>query len=413
MNGDPLFYESDRFTAPYPEEDPPVRTGRRVYRRSGTGPVSRVWQVILCAGAALLLILAALAAGWYSRLPAFRAAQALLPGSGLFADGTYVDNIPLSGLTYQQALNRLTVVGHGEKAGTVTVTAGEQGWTIPVSRFYDDDKNIRDALDKAWAVGRSVTQEILPEGLSPFEYRRRSAETARDKGAYYYVSGAWRPEIVAEAAAEIAGDINREPVSAELATFDFSTESFTFLPERNGYSIRVSDIETAIAKALGQYDTSGAAGDVALEPRVILPEITSYDLMNSFGPVSAAVARLDEGSQDLLRAVDGVIIPAGNEISLFNIMLQRLTGNGVSREGLRANLYAAELSGVGDLVFRAASSAELTIVKHSADQSGNTVIRWPDEDLILRNDSAYPVYLSAQTGKDPCTLTVYGRIPNH
>ena len=417
MRDEPIYYERNFSGDPFPGEELPHETARRVphrsRRRKDPGPVSRVWAAIMWAGVILLVFLTAAAAGWYSRLPAFRAAEDQLPPDDCFADGVYVDNIPLAGLTYQQALDRITAGQRGTVSGTLRVTAGEQGWIIPVSRFYDGEKNIRDALDKAFAVGRSVTPAILPEGLSPFEYRRRSAESARNKGAYYYVSPAWRQETVSETAAQIAGDIQKEPVNAQLDTFDFATGTFTFLPEEKGYSIPVSDIETAITKALEDHSGTGAAQDIILTPEEILPGITAYDLMNFFGLVSAAAARLPQEAQDIVTALDGIIVPAGTDISLFNVMLQRLPGSGVSREGLKANLYSSELSRIGDMVYRAASAAGMKIGKHFPDGAGGTSISWPDEDLVLSNGSAYPVFLTVSVGQDPCTLYIYGRIPNH
>lgn len=410
VSDEDAFTERQSFTAPYPEENAAALS---VVSPSGNLSVNTIWRVLYIAGLVALSLLIFVAFGWFLKYPEFIRKTALLPKINIFADNTFVENIPLGGLTYDDALQKAVSVSVSAPVSdyTLSVQVGPDIWKIPVQRFYDLDRNVSEALDRAYAVGRSITRQILPEGISPFEYRWRSIISAKNSGAYYYVSRACRSENISIAADQIADAVYKAPQNASLQTFDFNSKTFTFTMDQNGRQIERSTVNKSITAALETLNDAVPSMDITLEAETLLPEIRTIDLINSFGVTGTDIHTFDDDiARHICAALNGIVLPAGAELSLLTVMFQRLKSEVLSAEGIKANLYSDHLSAVAEMLCRAGLKSDLKILKKHTDASGKILINWPTDDLVFVNRGQYPVFITADFFGGTAVISLYGRL---
>lgn len=148
--------------------------------------------------------------------------------------GVFVDGVSVGGMTVEEAQEALSKTT-GETAGqfSVTVAIGDKTWNFDSSNV-PSARDLGNVLEKAYAIGRTNTVEIQATQQTPFRQRVNTALALREQGVNLTTTATYDHEAVRALVDEIAAYVTRDPIDAQILTFDYKTRSFTFSSEQPG-----------------------------------------------------------------------------------------------------------------------------------------------------------------------------------
>lgn len=395
-------------------------------RQPGKKPVSKagkLWRNLALIMLALLLLMVY---GIYRfRMPydAF-ARQKKAMAQITFFPGIYVDNMPLDGMTYQQARQALGQHdAHQEKDMALSVEVDGKKWLI-TSREVPFKRNIDRVLDKAYAIGRKGFPWSKENGQTPFNTRYlHTQQTKRDK-AFFSTGVTYDSKDVRRVAEEIADQINREAVNAVISTFDFNTRAFTVTKDVPGAELDTEELYTRITQALDRGDYSS---QVLMYSQPIMPIVTSVELQNGFTKLSAFTT--DTGSQNnrnvnislAAQAINGTALMPGESFSFNRTAGERTIDKGylpapAIADGTTFDEPGGGVCQVSTTLFNAAALADMAITirePHAwpvsyVDMGLDAAVNWPNLDFQFRNDKKTPVFIVASYRDKKLTVEMYG-----
>ena len=379
-----------------------------------------------------LLALFSAAAAFWRRLSAKKRAGALValavvlccvllaPGmlrprnqeEAVIARGVTIDGVDVSGMTQQEATQLLRRRLDERLAGSmITLTHAGQSWTLDnVALGLGDD------LD-------SVVQQAL-DFARPQRLFDRIAELFKRKSDTRALSTS---VIVSEAVlrttlAQECGIVDEMVVEGSVA-FDPTAVSeqglFTITAPRTGKTIDmtrlVSDIRSAVY--------AGGVHQIAVREIAAYPTYTLSELKQSVSCIAEVSLSLD-GFDETQRAnaaaavarLNGTQIAAGHNLS-FNEIAGPYSGeNGYTMVRGGDGAYAAPgVTLAGTLAYRAGLLSGMKVLTRFAPQ---TPVQYDAvaldaaisdmQDLVLKNDTAYPIYVHAVVRDNALHLSLYG-----
>ncbi len=252
----------------------------------GTGRKQRhtaFWSFLALICFCLLCLMGYFMISLYQDYRPFRQKAAIV-GQSSFAQGVLVDGVHIGGMSRAQAEEALK--NQAQQSGGnlwLTVRVDDQTWVITPNDL-PLERNISSVLDTAYAVGRQGTRETIASSVTPFEYRYAHLYHTVTTPVNFYTSVTYDPDRLWKLVRSIENTVNRAAEDAQVATFDFSTRSFTFTEDRQGARLDAEALYRQIADALDRKDYHGMVQAYA-EP--IMPKVTRVELMNSFALVSS------------------------------------------------------------------------------------------------------------------------------
>ena len=379
--------------------------------------------VALCAFAVLCLLLYAV----YSlRAPETLFEQkAAIVNRNVIAQGVKIDGVHVGGLTKEEALLALSQGDGPSAAGGLQITVQVDGdvWSV-TNRELPLERSLSAALDTAYAVGRQGTPETIATSTTPFEYRYQHLYHTVLNPVNISTAVTYDPARVREVAYSIAAQVNRDPVDAQVATFDFNTRSFTFTQDRAGRSLDGETLYAALTDALNRRDY---AARIALQSQTIQPRVRAETLMQSFALISSYKTQTTSDANrnnniDLAcRAVMGTAVMPGETFSFNKATGQRTEEKGyLPAAAIQGGATVDEVGGgvcqVSSTLFNAAAMADMTILSRAphtwpsnyVDKGRDATVNWPNLDFSFRNDRDTPVFIVAYYRQRECTVELYG-----
>ena len=435
-----VFDDFDRFNDPIPEENLRPRKKKKKLRHR--------WAWITC----IILSLAILLGAGYLLLPQatgvryrFLPNPAFANGSLLILDqenydnfrgcrqeifhdriypGVYIDDVHVGGMTKDEALAALTE--ERESAGAdfdITLTVGNKSWhvtpeQVPVTR------NTREKVEEAWALGRSNTPGLRGSGRTPFRERVDRASEMRSHPVSLKTEKTWDHEALRKLCGEIAAFVNRDPVNSAVASFDFGTRTFTFTEDRPGAYLNEEEIYLRVAALL---DAGDDRATLFLTPEKKIAAVTKTELMNSFGLIATYTTKTTDNKNRNMNvqlsaaAINGVTVLPGETFS-FN----GTTGERTAEKGYRPATAISggqnieEIGGgvcqTSSTLFNAVARANLEIVERSphawpssyVEKGFDATVNWPGLDFKFKNNTDWPVFITAGYSKQKVTASIYG-----
>src|SRR5690606_6250452 len=116
------------------------------------------------------------------------------------------------------------------------------------------ERNIEEVLEEAWSIGRQGSLSTIGSQWTPFEIRWQHAAHTRSAGAWFTTRVTYHSSVVDALAENIVQQINREPVNAVVAAFNFSTREFTVTQDVAGRYLAAETIANALKQALDARD---------------------------------------------------------------------------------------------------------------------------------------------------------------
>lgn len=341
-----------------------------------------------------------------------------------FFDGIYVDGIALGGLTRGQALEKVRASGlQRDAALDIKITIGDRQYRLTREEL-PFDRDIASVLDRAYAIGRQGFPWMLGSDRTPFDVRWEHIRHAEQNRAAFSTTGSFDRQALRDIVTQIAAQVDREPQDALIESFDFNSKRFTVTKDQPGYRLDGEALYQRLGDALDQGRLSET---ISVSPEVIMPRLTSVELLNSFTMLSSFST---EATRDrkrntnislAARAVHGQAVMPGETFSFNRIVGPRTQEKGYQMApAIAGGVTFDEIGGgvcqVSSTLFNAAALADMQIVTRSphtwpssyVEQGRDATVNWPNLDFVFKNNKLAPVYIVADFQERRVSVEIYG-----
>lgn len=429
----PVFRRVTENRAPYPDQvyqrpSQPAARPQPVpeWAQGGAPRRSRhtaLWALIALLAFAALCLMGFYLVSLYQAYPLFRQKAAIL-ARNTFAQGIYVDQVPIGGMTREEAEAALKSQSEQtDRSLWIRLHVDGQAWTITPAEV-PIKRDVSAKLDTAYAIGRQGSRDTIASRTTPFDYRYAHLYHTQTTKVSLFTTVTYDPENVRAFVRMVEQRVNRSAQDAQVETFDFSKRVFTFTDERAGAKLDAEGLYSQIISALDRHEYT-ATINASVEP--IAPKVTKMELMNTFTCVSIFRTKLtsDQNRNTNIRlaakAINGKAVMPG-EIFSFN----EATGQRTQEKGYQ---YASAIAGgttvdevgggvcqMSSTLFNAVAMANLALIERSphawpstyVDAGRDATVNWPDLDFKFRNDKTTPVFLVAYCDANECVAEIYG-----
>ena len=337
-----------------------------------------------------------------------------------FVPGVYIGNVPLGGLTPEEAAQQLSGIAQ----------QGMEGWHVNLI-YQDVTKTITpqdlsmtfdvgDQLNRAWAIGRSGS---LFERFMQIRQAQQEPVTIVGEIAY---DEARLDEILSQVQAGLERQVQNATSSFEPS----SDTPFSFTDEVYGRHLDTAPVREQIVEAIATLTSC----DITLEPELTAPEITRAMLEENLSAIVIVTSNIssssDEGrNQNIAVALDhlnGLVISAGERVSFNSAVGKRTTENGYTTALEIA--YGEYVEGIGGGVcqvstalYQAVLRAGLEVLERTphaipsnyAEMGQDATVSDRGLDFVFRNSSDMPIYIKARlvtdTSRKYIEITIFGK----
>ena len=356
-----------------------------------------------------------------NRMNDYKSRRAYMARDTIFP-GVYVDNVHVGNMTTDQAKEALTQSSvQSDNGFSLTVHIGNRSFPIN-SQMVPLSRNVDEVLEQAYALGRQNTAGNATG--TPFEQRLTSTEQLYNQNVYLTSHMSYDKAAVRALTDEMVKRLNRNPVDAQVQSFDFSTKKFTFTDEAVGVNV---DGEALYQQVIAKLDAKEYGQTLTFTPEVINPQVTKLQLMNNFKRVSWYTTETTSNANrntniDLAaKAVNGHVVKPG-EVFSFN----ETTGKRTVEKGYKEAIAISGGQAVPDIgggvcqasstLFNAVARADLEIVYRSPHawpssyvaKGLDATVNWPDLDFKFRNNKSTPIFIISYYNDRKVTVEIYG-----
>ena len=323
--------------------------------------------------------------------------------------GIFVDGIHVGDMTIEEA--RAVLSGSQSvpnDAFSVTVAIGNKTWTLDPTNV-PAVRDLGNVLEKAYAIGRKNTTEIQQTLKTPFRERADAAVALRQSGINLVTTATYDKEAVRRIVGEITSYVTREPVNAQIQSFDYNTRTFTFTESQPGVTLDPEILYQRIIAALDRWEKGVT---VTAEPIITEPEVTTAEITERFTLISAYTTKTTSESNRntnirlACEAINGTALMPGQTFSFNEATGQRTTAKGYKSAGaIAAGQSIEEVGGgicqVSSTLFNAVARANLEITSRSPHAWPSTyvnigedaTVNWPNLDFKFTNNTSSPVFI--------------------
>lgn len=342
----------------------------------------------------------------------FQTMRSAIAGDAFFGP-VYIDSIPLSGKTMQQAQEALAKA-RDEQPGVfeLYLTAGSLRYRIS-SADIPLTWNTDSLLKQAYTIGRvgSLEQRYAQvAGLREPVYL--TSEFTYDKSAVRAITDRAAQELFIPAH------------DASVVAFDVPNRTFTFSNDSVGQQV---DAEKLYSDVIARLDARAYSEPLAIPLTPIEPSITRAELEKNYTKIASYTTKTtDEENRNTnirlaAEALNGSMILPGGTISFNETTGQRTPEKGYKEAAAIENGRLKQETGggvcqVSSTMFNALVRADAEIVTRKAHAWPSTYVNagedatvdWPRLDLVMRNTSATPMFITAWYENKTVTVEVYG-----
>lgn len=382
-----------------------------------------IWAMVVAACLCILFLLGYFVVQLRKPYEAFRAkASAVMQDT--FAQGIIVDGVHIGGMNREQARQAILMhAGYDQQELHIVLDVEGYQWIL-TNQQLPVQRNIEAVLDTAYSIGRIGSAETIGTSITPMQYKYDYLQNTKNNAAYLYTKVTYDPATLRELVRTVAQTINRDPVDAQVATFDFNTRGFTFTDEVTGLHLNEELLYQTLMDTL---ESKNYRASIRMEAEKTFPSVTRVELMNSFSLISSYTTQTTSDQNrnnnvDLAaRAVMGKVVMPGEEFSFNQTTGQRTTEKGyLPAAAIAGGTTVDEVGGgvcqVSSTLFNAAVMADMTIVKRSphtwpsnyVDKGRDATVNWPNLDFVFRNDRSTPIFIVAYYQNRQCTVEIYG-----
>ncbi|MGN1020910.1 MAG: VanW family protein [Aristaeellaceae bacterium] len=338
--------------------------------------------------------------------------------------GVYIDGVHVGGMTMDEAIaavEQVSASGGGDFA--VTINVGNGSWVID-STQVPMTRNVNEVVRQAYACGRQNTTAIRGTRVTPFQERLNTALSMRSEPVALSTAMTYDKTAIRQLTDSIVDYVNRDPVNASVAAFDFNTRSFTFDSDVPGAYI---DPEALYSQVIARLDGGDMYASITVEPEMLLAQVTKAELINSFRMVASYTtettsnANRNTNIQLSAAAINGTTVLPGETFSFNQATGQRTAEKGYQEAtAISGGQSVPEVGGgvcqTSSTLFNAVARANLEIVERSphawpstyVEKGMDATVNWPNLDFKFKNNTDWPVFIVAYYKSRKVTVELYG-----
>lgn len=334
--------------------------------------------------------------------------------SGKILDGVFVEDVDLSGLSYEEAVKRVASKVDGFGNGQITLTGKDDAQTTvsaaEMGMFWDDKDTIADA------IGLGKEGSIIE--------RYKTKKDLEHQHQVYDLKIGFDEDAIRSIVNLQADRYDIEPVNATLSK---NGDHFDIIPGTTGYVI---DVESSVRKIMKEMaDYRGGVKTIALDvvetdPNGSAEELEKiHDLLGTFTTsFSTSSADRSGNVRNGCAHINGTVLLPGEQFSTYETVSPFTEENGYFLAGSYLNGMVVESLGggicqVSSTLYNAVLRAELEVnerYNHSmivtyVKMSSDAAISGTSKDFKFTNSTDYPIYIEGITTDDKkITFNIYG-----
>ena len=334
--------------------------------------------------------------------------------SGVIMPGIYIDDIDLSGKTYDEAIKLVKdKISSMSEANLVINSVDDHKIKVSAADIgicWNDEDTVAEAL----YVGRDGNIIERYKERKDLEHEKR----------VYPLRVSFDKELITQIVDEQGKLYN---VEAENATISKADGDFTIIPGTTGKKI---DVNASVSRIMSKLDNFNGS-DMMVDLKIIedVPKASVEDLekvRDVLGTYKTSFSSSGSDRSGNVRngtsLVDGTILMPGEQFSMYKTVSPFTEENGYYLAGSYLNGMVVESLGggicqVSSTLYNAVLRAELQVderFNHSmivnyVDLSSDAAISGTSKDFKFTNNSEYPIYIEGYTTEDKqVVFNVYG-----
>ena len=342
----------------------------------------------------------------------------------VYAPGTTIGGISVAGMTEEEAkkavekqiadqIPQATVTVTYEKE-TMTITSEEAGVQADVSGAFEDAKS---ALVKQTSQSKDAASD---------ESSKKTASSTQKVD--YPVELSFDEKAIQEKIDAFADKVDCDPENATIKAFNSSTGTFTYTEGKNGLKVDRDKLLEQVLTALKENKETKIEAPV----EEIAFEKSESDVaghiqkLGTFSTYSTNTAAGNHNMSLALASINGSVVQPGDTFS-FNTATGDTTNGSLGYQqagaivGGKSTLqYGGGICQASTTLYGAVARSGLEIVtryNHTwpstyVDIGQDATVDYPALDFVFRNNTEYPIYISAGMSGTQLTVTLYGYKPD-
>lgn len=342
----------------------------------------------------------------------------------VYASGTTIGGISVAGMTEEEAkkavekqiaeqIPQATVTVTYEKE-SMTITSEEAGVQADVSGAFEDAKS---ALVKQTSQSKDAASD---------ESSKKTASSTQKVD--YPVELSFDEKAIQEKIDAFADKVDCDPENATIKAFNSSTGTFTYTEGKNGLKVdRDKLLEQVLAALKENKETKIEAPveEIAFEKSE--SDVAGHiQKLGTFSTYSTNTAAGNHNMKLALASINGSVVQPGDTFS-FNTATGDTTNGSLGYQqagaivGGKSTLqYGGGICQASTTLYGAVARSGLEIVtryNHTwpstyVDIGQDATVDYPALDFVFRNNTEYPIYISAGMSGTQLTVTLYGYKPD-
>lgn len=342
----------------------------------------------------------------------------------VYASGTTIGGISVAGMTEEEAkkavekqiaeqIPQATVTVTYEKE-SMTITSEEAGVQADVSGAFEDAKS---ALVKQTSQSKDAASD---------ESSKKTASSTQKVD--YPVELSFDEKAIQEKIDAFADKVDCDPENATIKAFNSSTGTFTYTEGKNGLKVdRDKLLEQVLAALKENKETKIEAPveEIAFEKSE--SDVAGHiQKLGTFSTYSTNTAAGNHNMKLALASINGSVVQPGDTFS-FNTATGDTTNGSLGYQqagaivGGKSTLqYGGGICQASTTLYGAVARSGLEIVtryNHTwpstyVDIGQDATVDYPALDFVFRNNTDYPIYISAGMSGTQLTVTLYGYKPD-
>jgi len=338
-----------------------------------------------------------------------------------FYEGIFLDEIPLGGLTLQEASD------HFRKAAESRLGNLKAELTYEDQKWIFTHEDIRAHIN--WEEKLEELYQLAREGQ--LEDRYRQVEEIREKGVREQTTLTMDITQIKKDIADIAESLTIQPVDADIKFYPDRKEKFSLIPEQAGQSVDAEQLYRSVQ----QIFASEQPGTIAIEPISVEAEVRMADLEKATSKIVTFSTSMSGSSENrmsniglALRKINGTKLNPG-EVFSFNDTVGRRTEKAgfklapvIASDKSMKDSIGGGICQASSTLFNAVAMAGLEVVEryhHSfpvsyLDAGLDATVSWGGADFKFRNNKDTPIFIRSYRDGTRAVVEIYGEpIPNN
>lgn len=335
--------------------------------------------------------------------------------SHILPAGTYVDSVYVGGLSVDEAYEKAVLSRRFDMENFHVTIKGEG-----VSRVWQWDElglecDIMGVIEQAAYTG---------EGISLMDIGQLAGEQQPQR---YITTAGINQDKLKSLILDAADHIDREPANA-TADFDKNTETFAFNEAAPGRRLDSGAVEEDILSRFDPIELTPIEIDLSQYILPVEADISLDELRENCTLISECVTKTTSNEdrnvniQLMCQAADGICLQPGEQLSLNDLVGQRTEAKGFRySDAIIDGKIESDMGGgicqMAGTLYNAALMADIEIVERVRHTYPSTylpigldaTLNWNNKDLVIANNTEYPLYISTRFEDKTVTARIYGR----